>query len=168
MNLLPVTDNDKSWRSLKAQWKRDAEKAGEDFAAFAATVFPVLDPLALENPKTGGLYALYDGDIVHAICQVNRLLMSRYTTPILRARLTTVSPVYDFGSADTDSYAQVLIALFGGVVWLSRDTLAANHIRFHLRSPGDAQFFAALKLSTPLSLFSKFAIRGSWVECTMK
>lgn len=168
MNLLPVTENDSSWRSLKAQWKRDAEKAGEDFAAFAAAVFPVLDPLALENPKTGGLYGLYDGDNVRAVCQVNRLLMSRYTTPILRARLTTVSPDYDFGAADTDSYAQVLIALFGGVVWLSRNALAANHIRFHLRSPSDSQFFAALKFSTPSSPFSKFAIRGALVECSTK
>jgi hypothetical protein len=48
-----------------------------------------------------------------------------------------------------------LVALFSGVVWLSKDALSAAHIRFLLKSPA-MQFFAALRAATPLSPFSKF------------
>lgn len=168
MRLMPVSDSDNSWRMLKAQWKKDAEVAGEDFSTFAVGTFAALDPLALQEPSKAGLYGLFDGKTAHAFCQVNRLLTSKYPTPLLRARFATVSPTYDVGLADVNGYAQVLVALFSGVIWLSRNTLAADHVRFHLRSPGDAQFFAALQISTPMSPFSKLTIKGAWLECSLK
>ena len=91
-----------------------------------------------------GLYCLTEGDRFHAVCQIRRLLMSKYQEPILRARFVNVSPSYCLGQVCTDEYAQMLVTLFSGVVWLSRDALAASHIRFSLKSPGDSQFFAAL------------------------
>jgi hypothetical protein len=60
------------------------------------------------------------------------------------------------------------VALFSGIVWLSRDTLSAGHIRFFLKSPGDSQFFAALQAATPLSPFSEFTIEGALIECSLK
>ena len=95
-------------------------------------------------------------------------MMSKFPTPILRARFVNVSPVYELGLAGSSQYAQILVALFSGIVWLSRDSLSAGHIRFFLKSPGDAQFFAALQVSTPLSPFSKFTIDGALIECSLK
>ena len=34
MRLLPIKDPERSWRQIKAQWKKDAEGVGEDFATF--------------------------------------------------------------------------------------------------------------------------------------
>ena len=76
-------------------------------------------------------------------------MMSKFPSPILRARFIVASPVYELGIAEASQYAQMMVALFSGIVWLSRDTMTASHIRFFLRSPGDAQFFAALQADTP-------------------
>jgi hypothetical protein len=166
MRLLPIKDPHRSWRSIKAQWKKDAEGVGEEFATFGGIT--AFDALASKEGDNPGLYCLSDGERVHAVCQVSRLLMSRYPNPILRARFVNVSPLYELGAAGNGDYAQILVALFSGVVWLSRDALAASHIRFLLKSPGDAQFFAALRASTPLSPFSRFTIEGAMIECSMK
>ena len=72
-------------------------------------------------------------------------MMSKFPTPILRARFIVVSPIYELGIADAGQYAQMMVALFSGIVWLSRDTMTASHIRFFLKSPGDSQFFAPLQ-----------------------
>ena len=167
MRLLPMKEPDRSWRSTKAQWKKDAESVGEDFSTFSMGSFTAFDALTREgdNPT---LYCLSDGERIHAACQVSRLMMSKFPTPILRARLVVVSPVYELGLADAGQYAQILVALFSGIVWLSKDALSAGHIRFFLKSPGDAQFFAALQVSTPLSPFSKFTIDGALIECSLK
>jgi hypothetical protein len=95
-------------------------------------------------------------------------MMSKFPSPILRARFILVSPVYELGVADAGQYAQMMVALFSGIVWLSRDTMTASHIRFFLKSPGDAQFFAALQADTSMSLFSKFTIDGALIECSLK
>ena len=154
MRLLPMT-SDKSWRSIRAQWKKDAESVGEDFSTFSNGSYAAFDALTKdgENPS---LYCLSDGEKIHATCQVSRLMMSKFPTPILRARFVVVSPIYELGVADAGQYAQTLVALFCGIVWLSRDSMSAGHIRFFLKSPGDAQFFAALRVVTEVSPFSAF------------
>ena len=166
MRLLPIKDPERSWRHIKAQWKKDAEGVGEDFATFGGIA--AFDALTSKEGDSQGLYHLTDGGRVHAVCQVRRLLMSKFTGPALSARFVNVSPIYDLGLADIGDYAQMLVALFSGVVWLSRDALSASHIRFFLKSPGDSQFFTALKVATPLSPFSKFTIEGALIECSLK
>jgi hypothetical protein len=167
MRLQPMKDPDRSWRSIKAQWKKDAEGVGEEFSTFSMGSYAAFDGLTKDGDHPT-LYCLSDGEKVHAACQVSRLMMSKFSTPILRARFVVVSPVYELGQADTGQYAQILVALFSGIVWLSRDTLSAGHIRLFLKSPGDSQFFAALQVSTPLSPFSKFTIEGALIECSLK
>ncbi|WP_212293966.1 hypothetical protein [Bradyrhizobium sp. AUGA SZCCT0160] len=166
MRLLPMS-SDKSWRSIKAQWKKDAESVGEDFSTFSNGSYAAFDALTKDgdNPT---LYCLSDGEKIHAACQVSRLMMSKFPTPILRARFVVVSPLYELGVATSGQYAQTMVALFSGIVWLSRDTLSAGHVRFFLKSPGDAQFFAALQVVTELSPFSAFAIDGALIECSLK
>jgi hypothetical protein len=167
MRLQPMKDQDRSWRTIKAQWKKDAESVGEDFSTFSQGTYSAFDGLTKdgENPT---LYCLSDGEKIHAACQVSRLMMSKFPAPILRARFIVVSPIYELGIADAAQYAQMQVALFSGIVWLSRDTLSASHIRFFLKSPGDAQFFAALRADSALSPFSKFTIDGGLIECSMR
>ena len=166
MRLLPIKDPERSWRLIKAQWKKDAEGVGEDIATFGG--MGAFEALTAREGDSQGLYHLTDGERVHAVCQVRRLLMSRYSAPALSARFVNVSPIYDLGIVGAGDYAQMLVALFSGVVWLSRDALSANHVRFLLKSPGDSQFFAALKAVTPFSPFSKFTIEGALIECSLK
>ena len=167
MRLVPMKDADKSWRAVKAQWKKDAESVGEEFSTFSMGSYAAFDGLTKDGDHPT-LYCLSDGERIHAACQVSRLMMSKFPTPILRARFITVSPIYELGVADADQYAQIMVALFSGIVWLSRDSLSAGHIRFFLKSPGDSQFFAALQAATPLSPFSKFTIEGALIECSLK
>ena len=87
--------------------------------------------------------------------------MSKFPSPILRARFIVVSPVYELGIADAGQYAQMMVALFSGIIWLSRDTMTASHIRFFLKSPGDSQFFSALQADTPhVAVFEVHDRRG--------
>ncbi len=166
MRLVPM-NADKSWRAVKAQWRKDAESVGEEFSTFSMGSYAAFDGLTKDGDHPT-LYCLSDGEKVHAACQVSRLMMSKFPTPILRARFINVSPNYELGQADAGQYAQMMVALFSGIVWLSRDTLSAGHIRFFLKSPGDSQFFAALQASTPLSPFSNFTIEGALIECSLK
>jgi len=119
MRLLPMKEPDKAWRSVKAQWKKDAEGVGEDFSTFASGSYAAFDSLIKDNSNPS-LYCLSDGERVHAVCQVSRLMMSKYSTPMLRARFVSVSPVYELGLAGAGEYAQIMVALFSGIVWLPR------------------------------------------------
>jgi hypothetical protein len=162
-----MKEPDRSWRSIKGQWKKDAESVGEDFSTFTTGSYSAYDAMAKDGDNPN-LYCLSDGERVHAACQVSRLMMSKFPNPILRARFIVVSPIYELGIANADQYAQMMVALFSGIVWLSRDTMTASHIRFFLKSPGDAQFFAPLKVATDGSLFTEFSIGGSLIECSLK
>ena len=167
MRLLPMKEPDRSWRSIKGQWRKDAESVGEDFTTFSTGIFSAYDGLTKEGDHPS-LYCLSDGERIHAACQVSRLMMSKFPNPILRARFIVVSPIYDLGIANAAQYAQMMVALFSGIVWLSRDTMTASHIRFFLKSPGDAQFFAPLQAATEQSPFSEFTIGGALIECSLK
>lgn len=168
MRLTPISQDDRSWAKVKAEWKAAAEKTGEDFSTLSTGALVFLEPLSLlEGPKSG-LYGYYEQDEVRAVCQIGRILVSRHTSPVVRVRFITISPLYDAGVLDVAAYAQLMVSLFSGVVWLARTTLDARIIQFHLRSPCDAQYFAALQVAAPLSPFSQFAIKGSWIECILK
>ena len=162
-----MKEPERSWRSIKGQWKKDAESVGEDISTFSTGSYSAYDALTKDGDNPN-LYCLSDGERVHAACQVSRLMMSKFPNPILRARFILVSPIYDLGIANAGQYAQMMVALFSGIVWLSRDTMTASHIRFFLKSPGDAQFFAPLQAATEQSPFSEFTIGGALIECSLK
>lgn len=166
MRLMPISDADRSWSALKSQWRKAADAAEQDFSTYATGAFAALDPL-MQTGKAG-LYGLYDGSAAQAFCQVNKLLMPKFEGPVLRVRFMTVAPAYDLGLMTPASYGQLLVELFSGMVWLSRQTFSASHILFNLRSPADAQFLAPLQSPVPNSPFQRFAINGAWVECDLK
>src|SRR3954462_62270 len=139
MRLLPMKEPDRSWRSIKSQWKKDAESVGEDFTTFSTGIFSSYDALTKEGDNPN-LYCLSDGERVHAACQVSRLMMSKFPNPILRACFIVVSPIYELGIANAAQYAQMMAALSPGIGWLARNPRPPSHIRFFLKSPGDSQF----------------------------
>ena len=53
MRLLPMRDPERSWRSIKGQWKKDAESVGEDFSTFSTGSFSAYDALTKDgdNPQ---------------------------------------------------------------------------------------------------------------------
>lgn len=166
MRLVPLCADDRSWDGLKVQWKAEAENIGEDFSTFVIGTFGPLEKFAMQEASKAGLYGLYDGKTYPAVCQTTRLLIRNYASPVLRTRFVSVSPKHAVG--DVDEYGKVIVALFSGVIWLSREELPADHIHFQLRSPSDAQFLAHLQAVRPTSLFKGFQIRGARVECTVK
>ncbi len=133
MDLLPLSENDKSWQSLQAQWRVESADLKDDFSTYAVGTFGALNPAAKEDVSKSGLYGLHDGNSFKAFCQVTRLLMKGYDSPVLRARFVTVSPKFDFGTHNIAEYVGVLTHIFSGVVWLARSRMPANHLRFHLR-----------------------------------
>lgn len=87
----------------------------------------------------------------------------------MRVRYLTLSPEYDFGEKTVDDYAEMLVGAVAGLLMVSDDhpTLQARHIKFHLRSPADRQFFAAL--GRGLNEHEKFEdvqLKGSWLHLT--
>jgi hypothetical protein len=167
MRLIPISQSDRSWNKIKAEWKAIADRTGEDFSELAA-MFAALEPLANQEGSKSGLYGFYQDEEARAICQISRMLVSRFPNPVVRVRFVTVSPLYDSGSTDLAGYSQLLVGLFSGVVWLARSTLGAQNVQFHLRSPSDAQYFAALQVAAPLSPFASFSFKGAWIECSLK
>ena len=167
MRLIPLSESSSSWGLVKAQWKTEAEREGDDFSTYALEI-SAIESIATQDWEKAGLYGLYDGPSARAVCQVHRLLVGKYTSPVLRARFVAASPMYDLRSVADGGYSQVLVAMFSGVVWLSRNSLPARHIKFHLRSPADGQYFAALNVQAPLSLFSRFSVKGAWLDCGLK
>jgi hypothetical protein len=167
MRLIPVSQRDRSWNQLKAEWKAIAERTGEDFSTLAAT-FTTLEPFSNQDGAKSGLYGFYEDEEARAMCQISRMLVSRFPSPVVRVRFVTVSPLYDSGAIDLAGYAQLLVGLFSGVVWLARTALGSQIVQFHLRSPSDAQYFAALQVAAPLSPFARFSFRGAWIECALK
>lgn len=169
MQLVPLTEIDRSWSKLKAQWRDQSTLLQEDFSTFAIGTFAALDPLALKDSKESGLFGLHDGSNFMAICQVSRLLVKGRAAPLLRARFITMAPKFDLGESGLNEYAHVLVQLFSAVVWLARGALPASHIRFHLKSPADARYFSGLQTSSlEENPFRKFIIRGSWIECSLR
>jgi hypothetical protein len=167
MRLIPISQDDRSWNKIKTDWKAIADKAGEDFSTLTA-MFTILEPFSVQEGSNSGLYGYYEDGHARAVCQISRILVSRFPHPVVRVRFVTVSPLYDSGSIDLSGYSQLMVGLFSGVVWLARTALGSRIIQFHLRSPSDAQYFAALQVAAPLSPFAKFSCKGAWIECMLK
>jgi hypothetical protein len=167
MRFVPLSESDGSWSRMKSAWQSESSALNEDFSTFTIGSLGPLDAIA--SKQTSGLFALEDDETVHAFCQASRLLVKEYPLPVLRVRFVTVSPRYDLGVLGTAEYAQIMVQLLSGVVWLARGQLPAHRIRFHLKSPADAQFFTGLQMSMlQENPFSDFQVRGAWLDCPLK
>ena len=90
---------------------------------------------------------------------------------MLRVRFITLSPDFDLNDKPINEYGSVLVALLGEILGLAYfdEDLSAMHIKFHLRSPADQQFFAALGAGLrERNVFESIQTRGAWLYITRK
>lgn len=171
MRLFQVKDSDATWRAVKDAWRAECEAHGEDFDEYAFGHISELDKLAaIEHPRAG-VYALETaaGERPAAVCQLNRTQLPGFVGEVLRLRFLTLAPRYDFGDVSVDDYGDVLGGVLAGVVSVSYGDLSAPHIKFHLASPADRQFFRSLE--GPLrgiAAFESVQFIGSWLLITKK
>lgn len=164
-----LLNHDGTWDTLKKDWEAQCAAYDEDFSNYAEGTFAVVKDLLDDEGEAAGLFAITIDDVHVSICQLNKASIPGYSSPVLRVRFMTLSPEYDFGDKSVDQYADVLVATFAGILALSNTTMNAQHIKFHLRSPADRQFFAMLgKGLTEKNLFHSVQVRGAWLYVTKK
>lgn len=165
--LTRLSGADGSWARFKDDWRAQCANYGEDFDLYASGAFTVLDDLAANPEPRSGIFALVRNGKFAAVCQANVTPLPGYDGPVLRIRMMLLSPDYDFGEISVDEYAIVLIDMFSGVMELSHTDMPARHVKFHLRSPADRQFFAALGRHLDASpALESVQMRGGWLYVT--
>lgn len=80
-----------------------------------------------------------------------------------------LSPQYEFGDMKIEEYSDILIQMFFNIVSVSNSLMEAKFVNFHLRSPADRPFFAALTSGLgSAELFKDVAMKGAWLYITKK
>lgn len=160
---------DGSWGDFEADWRAQCSSYGEEFDSYAEGTFSVVRDLIDKEKEDAGVYAFYDEDHHISMCQVNVAGLPGYDSPVMRVRFLTLSPDFDFGDKSVDEYAIVLVTTLAGILALSdaEGTMKARHIKFHLSSPADRQFFATLGRGLDeAEEFTSVTMRGAWLYIT--
>ncbi|CVI22769.1 conserved hypothetical protein [Agrobacterium fabacearum CFBP 5771] len=167
LEIVRLLHNDGTWEAFKQDWEAQCAFYDEDFGSYAEGTFSVVGDLVQQEGAAAGLFAVkVDGRHV-SMCQLNRANIPGYTGPVLRVRYMTLSPDYDFGDKPVEDYADILIKTFATVLAVSNKLMKADHIKFHLRSPADRQFFAALgRGMDETDMFHSVQVRGAWLYVT--
>lgn len=166
-----LLEDDGTWKCFEDNWRSQCENLDEDFDSYAEATFSVVRDLIQQEHRKAGVFGLKDGDTFLAMCQINTTPLPKYTGPVLRVRYMTLSPEYDLTNKTMSEYGNVLVKLLGEVLELAYldDELKSHHIKFHLRSPADQQFFSALGLTLKeYDLFASIETRGSWLYISRK
>ena len=163
-----LTTADGSWAAMSDQWGQQCADFEEDFGGYALDALPVLRDLAAKPTPAAGVFALRrGGQEFEALCQANSTFLPGYTGKVLRVRHMLLAPRFDFGEYPIEDYVSVLSAMFARSVYLAKSALPSDHIKFHLRSPADRQFFeAGLGIIQEHSEFDSVKIRGAWLYMT--
>lgn len=168
-NIVRLQNSDGTWQEFKDDWEAQCAAYGEDFSSFAEGTFSVVKDLLDDAGEAAGLFAIKEADQHVSMCQLNRASIPGYSSPVLRVRFMTLSPEFDFGDKSIEDYSGVLVATFAAVLAVSNTVMEAKHIKFHLRSPADRQFFALLgKGLNDSDMFHSVHVRGAWLYVTKK
>ena len=166
-DLVRLKKDDGSWDNLVSEWKAQCQSFDEDYSQFAMASLPVLAECAESADISEGVFALREESKTRVICRANSVHVPGYVGKVLRIRHILMSPEFDFGDASIDDYATVLSKLFVGTVKISLDVLPSPHIKFHLPSIADRQFFSVVENSIGETetgrMFKSFKVRGSWL-----
>ncbi|MEX0970898.1 MAG: hypothetical protein WD046_10695 [Paracoccaceae bacterium] len=160
------------WECFEDGWKASCEKFGEDFLDFFPQSLPSLKNIALENEDRthSGIFGLSGVDSeTDAIFFANCALLKGYDGHVLRVRHVLFSPKYDFGELDVEDFQNLLKRLLINWLLISENSLKANHIKIHLRSPSDAVFLKELSRNlVNEDIFSKVESHGAWISVSKK
>jgi len=165
---------DGSWAAFEADWSAQCVAFDEDFGQFAQATIGVLRDLAEQTPapKAAATFGLWNSETgaFDAVAQLNSTLIPGHDGKVLRIRHLLLSPYFDFGDYPIETYSTVLSRMFAHTASLSvAGTFASRHIKFHLRSPADRQFFAGfVEPMAQLGIFSKVVMRGAWLYLSLK
>lgn len=146
MRFIRLHEGDGSWSRFRRDWEDQCCQLGEDFESYQVSLIGVVEDLAKDTPSDeAAVFALEceDGRF-HALCQVNVTTLPGYTGRVLRVRMMYFAPLYDFGELSLDAYIEVLVRMFSEIMALSEGAMQAPHVKFHLRSPADRQFFPTI------------------------
>jgi hypothetical protein len=166
-----ILKEDGSYDDFRADW--ETQLAGSDYDGFEnyqPLTFSILEQVIDTNEKKSGAYALKIKGQYLAICQLNVAMIPGYTGSVLRLRFLTLCPAMDVGSSDID-YADAITTLLMKTEELARndETMSANHIKFHLSSPADRDFFSMLgKGLRDFESYKQVDFKGSWLYITLE
>lgn len=155
-----------SWNALEADWKAQTEALGETFDASIQLEEAVLRPLAERNSRKAGVFALHDERGFLMICQINTAGIPGYHEPVMRIRFLTFAPIIDLGDIPLEEYIDILVEGFVGVVNLcvSQGPMKSPRMHFHLPSPSDRQYFAAVGRNIAEGgAFKSIDSKGAWL-----
>lgn len=166
--LVRLVEANGSWQRFLDQWRDRCASFGEDFESYARDAMPVLAELA-QNPKeNAGVYSLLsDQGEYDAVCQANSTYLPGIIGKVLRVRHLLMSPYFDFGEYPIEDYSRVLARMFARTVDLAKNGLPSQHVKFHLRSPADRQFFEAMGEVLQAGGLSNVALKGAWLYLTL-
>ena len=161
---------DGTWAQFRENWRTQCESFGEDFDTYAQASLPVLQA-EVENPtKDVGVFALRsESGNFDAVAMATSAHIPGYQEKVLRVRHLLLSPFFDFGDYAIDAYTRVLSRMATRTITLAMKGMPSRHIKFHLRSPGDREFFAvAAEVLSADVAFYDVAIRGSWLHMSIR
>lgn len=167
---LRLLGSDGTWDRFEANWRAQCENFSEDFEQFSPSSLEVLRAEALSPTKDTGIYALLsEGGNFDAVVMGNSVYIPGYQEKVLRIRHLLLSPFFDFGDYGIETYSKVLSRMVARTISLAMGDMPSPHIKFHLRSPGDREFFAvAAEVFQNLDDFYDVAIRGAWLHMSIR
>ena len=158
-----------TWDAFKADWKSQCEKYDEDFEDYASNTFDTISEIITTDEKKSGIFAFKEDGKFISMCQLNVAGLPKYDSPVMRIRFLTLCPDIDFGETTIDEYGNILTTTLASILAISShvDDLKVNHIKMHLRSPADRQFFAMLgKGLNETDVFASVQTVGAWLYIT--
>lgn len=164
-----LSGNKTEFDKLKKQWAKECIEYGELFDDYAIGVLSVVESLVDEPEDSVELIGIKSGEKYSAFLQLNTASIPGYDSPVLRARHLTFSPKFDFGELSLDEYADLLIGVLASVIAVSNThpDLSAKHIKFHLKSPNDRNFFRTLGVGlNEIDTYDVVKVVGSWLYIT--
>lgn len=172
MTFVRLSRGNASFDEMWARWSAICDVYRENFADFSPAALGELERLASEPPAAhAGVYALKGGDGEYlAVCQLNAAFLPGYEGKVLRLRHLVLNPAFEYSVEDmTSDYVRVLTEVFTGVVEVAEVGMPAEHIKIHLRSPGDRQFFNHFEVALKRSqVFASVQLQGAWLYITKR
>lgn len=153
---------DKLWKD----WDASCASFEEDFSEYSISTMETLRSLAVEpQVESRGVYGVYKEDTILAVCQLNVAMLPRYDGKVLRVRHITLAPDFDYSDTKSiEDYADALREILLGTLSMADTDMAAPHLKFHLRSPNDKDFFTNIRdYLADHDLFKLVEIKGSWL-----
>lgn len=166
-----LLDETGTWASFEKDWREQCEALEEDFDGYAEATLSVVREIIQEQKRKAGVFSLQNNGKHLAMCQLNRAPLPGYDAPVLRVRFITFCPDVDLRDLPQNEYGRMLVSLLAEVITVAKTDpeMGTRHIKFHLRSPADVQFFTALGQALDgSSSFETVVTRGAWLYITMR